>query len=182
MSPLLTFPAPPVMNTVSPIMRRAIGLTRITAIFAISSGKANRPYGVFGKDKSSSTPFLCNNGVATGPGARALTVIPYGSSVLAKPRVNPLMPHLEMVYAQAAGLMLEADEILRILPWILLSFIYFPTCWERKKTPFRFVSITLSNISGVPSLMSHPDIPALFTSMSILFTPPDEFCQGWIER
>ena len=62
---------------------------------------------------------LFNIGVAVGPGAKPLTVIPYGANVFAKPKVNPLIPHLLKVYAEAAGRREEEEAMLRMFPLIL---------------------------------------------------------------
>lgn len=72
-------------------------------------------------------------GVAVGPGAILLTVIPYCDKDLASPSVSPLNPHLLSVYAESAGLKLDADEILRIFPFILFFIKYFPNNCDKKR-------------------------------------------------
>lgn len=66
MSPLFMLPAPPVMNTVSPTTNRAMPLTRMTAIFAISQGNAYLPAGVLSNEISSASASFLSNGVAVG--------------------------------------------------------------------------------------------------------------------
>lgn len=72
-------------------------------------------------------------GVAVGPGAILLTVIPYCDKDLASPSVSPLNPHLLSVYAESAGLKLDADEILRIFPFILFLLSTFQIIVIKKR-------------------------------------------------
>ena len=109
-------------------MDRPISLTRNRAILAISSGMIYRPSGILCNAKSSLW-VLCIIGVAVGPGAIPFTVMPSGPSAFANPRVRARNPHLLKVYAESAGLKLDAEAILRILPFIWFSFRGLSIWW-----------------------------------------------------
>ena len=90
-------PDPPVIYTISPTIVRPLSLTITTAIFAISSGIANLPNGIFALYISLLFETSVIIGVNVGPGAIPLTIIPCGTNDFAKPKVNPLIPHFDML-------------------------------------------------------------------------------------